>query len=278
MNSKLKTRQITSMVNLAGFSFSGILKNLHFSNIMVATVTSIAAVYCGQLKTSDTPLDYIVFLFCSTLFVYTWDRRKINLQDEINKPERSHWLKKNHTLVNTLTIVSFVFCSFTFFRNLHIYKSCAVLSLLFICLIYGCNECIKKYAGVKNIILASTWAFSVIILPDLWQENNVSSSKWNLMAIMFLIAFANSLLFDLLDFEGDKIAERATIPTRYGQRTSSNLIFFTCLLLFALCLTFKYYPLSLVPLLYLLAIYFPTYLHREIVLDLCIVSPILFNF
>jgi 4-hydroxybenzoate polyprenyltransferase len=116
----------------------------------------------------------------------------------------------------------------------------------------------KEILCVKNIVVASSWAFTGAILPALAGTTLVATEKIVLVFIyIFSQLFINTLLFDVIDMPGDKEANIKTIPLQIGkQKTTRLLLLINSLLIpwVIYCLAFgvfiKYLPVAVFGALY----------------------------
>ncbi|MCM8536918.1 MAG: UbiA family prenyltransferase [Lentisphaeraceae bacterium] len=174
-----------------------------YSNLFVASVTVSASLY-WQIKTNLYSLEYSLFLFFSTVFIYNLERTKIKPRDIINKPKRTAWLAQNRILLTVLSCISFLGYSYLFLNGLSFSRSIFVLSLLILSLIYCSEKLFNKIYGMKHILLGLIWAAACILGPVLWINGEPNTKAMQLTALYFLIAVSNSIICDREDVHGDK--------------------------------------------------------------------------
>jgi 4-hydroxybenzoate polyprenyltransferase len=81
---------------------------------------------------------------------------------------------------------------------------------------------VKKILGMKNVVVAFTWAFSIcgIIYP--WANSPLQLIT--VFVFFFVKSFINSVICDCRDIEGDSLAGLSTIPIQLGEDKTKNLL------------------------------------------------------
>ncbi|NYT00211.1 MAG: UbiA family prenyltransferase [Methanocellales archaeon] len=146
-------------------------------------------------------------------------------EDSVNVPERAGFIEKNKHFVAGTTIVSFIAALYLSFLQ----KPLSVFVILFpffMGIIYSIKISsfrLKDITGIKNIVVALSWAVLGAFIPL-----TVSFRGYILMILIFYFffikCFINTVVFDVRDIEGDKMSGVRTIPVFFGRRNSKNLL------------------------------------------------------
>ena len=147
------------------FSFQQLFTYLYYSNLIVGLTTAIASLLPLMISNRSFSPKCFFFILASTTFIYNFDRKSPCENDRENVPLRSHWLAQHQNFINTVNILCFSLCCWSFFSEVTFYKSLAVLGLLLICLSYCGIKKFKQIPGIKNFTIALTWSFTVVFLP-----------------------------------------------------------------------------------------------------------------
>lgn len=175
-------------------------------------------------KPSDLVLS---FAFSFIVYsVYTLDRTLKSKEDEVNRPEEKN-ADKN--------IVFFILSVLLFITSLIlVLKKVSPLVALFpfvIGFLYTKGIKIgiisirfKQGLGIKNFIVAFTWAFTIIAFIHYFTENYLQCF-W-IFVFFFFKSFINTVLFDCKDIEGDSAAGLTTIPVYFGEQRTRIILQF----------------------------------------------------
>ncbi len=149
-------------------------------------------------------------------------------EDEINNPERVSYVKRFEKALKYAVIVSLFLAVLLSAMT----SPFAVLVILFpivagalysIRLLPGYPR-LKDITGVKNLIIAATWANGTAFLPYLI-ANGISFQKVFLVYYFFFMkSMINTILFDVRDIEGDSVNGIQTIPVRLGLKKSRAML------------------------------------------------------
>jgi 4-hydroxybenzoate polyprenyltransferase len=82
----------------------------------------------------------------------------------------------------------------------------------------------------KTILLVLTWTFTTVLLPYLQYDLNIYSTEFALLFIKrLLLISAIAILFDIRDFDYDKVENVRTVPVMFGIMRSRRIIFTLCM-------------------------------------------------
>ncbi|WP_461864493.1 UbiA family prenyltransferase [Thermococcus sp.] len=149
-------------------------------------------------------------------------------EDEINNPERVGYIKRVARALKYAVVISLILAIFLSVLT----SPWAVLVVLFPIVsgvLYSIRIApdyprLKDITGVKNTIIAMTWANGTTFLPYL-VVGGVPLLKVALIYYFFFMkSMINTILFDLRDIEGDRLSGIRTIPVKLGFRKSKALL------------------------------------------------------
>ena len=212
------------------------------------------------------------FLFCGTLFVYNLDRHKISPQDRINTPDRINWLNK-YPIINRYFCLAggagAVLCLMIAYQERVIALAGIIL---FLSLLYFP---IKKIPGLKSLIIAVVWSVTVLAMPIVWDGKDLIFTHPLLMLLMTL-AFVNSLIFDMRDTQGDRLAGIHTLPVKFGLSRCRLLIYCCCLAGIFLAVVYQYQGFAAAFLLLAYTAGKSINFKKEIMTELALLLPMIF--
>lgn len=156
--------------------------------------------------------------------VYTLDRALKSKEDEVNRPQERYADKK---------LVLFIVSAFLFtaLLILAVKKVSPVLALLPFAIGFLYTKGLKvgsysikfkKGLGIKNCIVAFTWAFTIAAFIHSFTENYLQS--FLIFIFFFSKSFINTVLFDFKDIKGDSLAGLATIPVYFGEEKARIIL------------------------------------------------------
>lgn len=177
--------------------------------------------------------------FTLTFSVYNFDRLIKQREDLINDLDRSNFIKEKREIWATVTTASLITSI-----ALGAVKGLSVLLTMLLPLAvfvgYGIGipsmPRLKDIPGVKNLVLAGTWAFVPTLLPNLIRAEPLREKDTVLSLLFFYFIFTkvfiNTILFDVRDIEGDRAVGVKTLPVVLGvKRTRMILLLFNATLL-----------------------------------------------
>ncbi len=156
--------------------------------------------------------------------VYTLDRTLKSKEDEINREEFSSSNKICAALVicvsmslsllifiSELSLLPFLFplvIGFAYSRGIKIRKDSLKL---------------KSNRGVKNLVVAFTWATNIVIILKYWVIDIFSLVF--IWLFFFLKSFINTVIYDFRDVKGDTAAGLLTLPIFLGTKNTTTLLY-----------------------------------------------------
>lgn len=181
---------------------------------------------------------YIVFLFVGktpdlilcfaasfvVYSVYTLDRALKSKEDEVNRPE----VKNANKIIIFPLLFVFLFTAFLILEKKNIPPVIAlfpfIIGFLYTKGLRICSVSIKfkQGLGVKNFVVAFTWAFTTSAFIFNFVDNYLQI--FSIFVFIFFKSFINTVIFDCKDIEGDSMAGIVTIPVRFGERKTRIIL------------------------------------------------------
>lgn len=190
---------------------------LLLSPLMIA-ISGGLRLYVAFLLVGKTPILALCIAFLLIVYsVYTLDRAMKSKEDEINRQEEENAIR---------SIVLFI-VGISLGIAILILKKHAICPLiaffpLTIGFIYSKGIKIGKISirlkgglGVKNIVVAFTWGFTICAIIHYWVRAYLQ--LFLIFAFFFLKSFINSVICDYRDIKGDYLAGLKTLPICFGE-------------------------------------------------------------
>ena len=205
------------------------INNLFFYLTISSTFIGINAIFLSLfsflLYDISLNLNLILIAFLVTFSVYNINKLTDVKEDSINLPERADFIGRNRRPITHATMACYLIALLlSFLQNLF-----AIFIALFpLCcgVIYSIKILdfrLKDITGVKNIIIALSWAGTGAFLPLL-----VASKAFIVVLLIFYFFFVRifigSVTFDIRDIEGDRMSGVRTIPVVFGREKTKNLL------------------------------------------------------
>jgi 4-hydroxybenzoate polyprenyltransferase len=202
----------------------GILSFLTLNAILVGcTTTSLLYISCLLLNTVDAPL--LIACFFLTVSTYNFNRLTDLDEDSINAPDRAGYTKRHHTRV-LLTVVGSGGAALLFAYFCNPYAVFVIFLAICIGFLYSVRIFrfrLKDILVVKNVTIAGTSVICATLLPLA-----AHFSSYIAIALfayfVFIKVFINTVLFDVRDIEGDRLAGAVTIPVSLGRHKTKWLL------------------------------------------------------
>jgi 4-hydroxy-3-methylbut-2-enyl diphosphate reductase len=83
---------------------------------------------------------------------------------------------------------------------------------------------IRDFPGSKTILIAAAWGVVTALLPALAESGRLNIRTGLVFLWSIGIVFSRTLLFDILDMQGDRIVGKETIPILLGAKRSIGLL------------------------------------------------------
>ncbi len=198
---------------------------LTVSSTFIAINAALLAYFSFLLYDVKVNLNLLIASFLLTFAVYNLNKLTDIKEDSVNVPERAGFIEKNKNCIIFAVAASYV-AAFTlsFLQN-----PLAIFIILFpfcIGIVYSIkisNFRLKDITGIKNFIIALSWAVIGTFLPLTIPFRNFILIPV-IFYFFFIKVFSGSIIFDVRDIEGDKISGVRTIPVVFGMQNTKNLL------------------------------------------------------
>lgn len=219
--------------------FDRVIIFLSISSIFIAINCLLLVYFSFLLYSISIDLNLLLSSYLLTFTVYSLDKLSSIKEDSICMKERAGFIERHKKILTYVTVASYIIAIYLSFSN-----SLALFAVLFpqfIGIIYSIkisNFRLKDITGVKNIVVALSWAVVGTFLP---LENN----RRNLIQILLIFylfftkLFINTVLFDVRDIEGDGANGVITVPVLLGiEKTRILLLILNSTLIFWLIFSY----------------------------------------
>jgi len=149
-------------------------------------------------------------------------------EDEVNNPERVRYVKRLAKALKYSVMLSFVMTlvlgAFSGIGAILVLIFPIVAGVLYSVRILPGRRRLKDITGVKNLIIAITWASGTAFLPYIAAGGIDFLEVFLVYYFFFMKSLINTMLFDVRDIEGDSINGIKTIPVKLGLEKSRILL------------------------------------------------------
>ena len=270
MKIKAEVSENSQLTHPSAFSLPQISNLIIYSNIVVGFCTASAAAAPFLINKVDLSPSCLLFIFCSTVFIYNMDRIKSADEDSVNSPQRIHWVLKNISFLKSINSILLATSLILLLSNRQISTFLIAATLLVLCFLY--NGKLKKLPAMKNLLVALVWATTVSILPCFWIGSEINF-QYSILA--FSIAFVNTIIFDLRDIEGDSQQGIQSIPVILNIDKSKTLLKLLCLGILLITIYWQMFFVSLIPVSYLFLVNWKESKFKYLSADLVLALPVL---
>jgi 4-hydroxybenzoate polyprenyltransferase len=204
--------------------FKKLFNTLLFSNFFVSlsaiTLTLSTYFILQGDRLPDIPVYLILFIFCSTIFVY--NVYILNYTSRSKDSNREVWIAKNINSIKIIVLAAFLGLVFnSFFLSLSqliFLVHLAALSLLYVIPIEigRYRFSLREFSILKIFILSYVWASVTVLLPAMGIENYTKISVSIVFVERFMFILALAIPFDIRDFWVDKQNRIKTLPVLMG--------------------------------------------------------------
>ncbi len=149
-------------------------------------------------------------------------------EDGINNPERVRYVIRLEKVLKYGVMISLVLAlilgALSGIRAVLVLIFPMVAGVLYSIRLLPGRPRLKDVTGVKNLIIASTWANGTAFLPYITTGGMLSLKVFLVYYFFFTKSMINTMLFDVRDIEGDRINGVKTIPVTLGLEKSRILL------------------------------------------------------
>ncbi len=159
--------------------------------------------------------------------IYSLNKLTDAKEDSVNLPERTRYIQYNQQLILLLSIFScFAAILLGFlvsFLSIFIILFPFIVGIFYSIQINPKLPRLKNITGVKNLMVALSWAVTVSLLPETYLYD-ISNMVSLIFYFIFVKFFINTVIFDIRDIEGDRKNNIKTIPVVIGQQKTKKML------------------------------------------------------
>lgn len=219
--------------------FDRVVIFLSISSIFISINCLLLVYFSFFLYSISIDLKLLLSSFLLTFTVYNLDKLSGIKEDSICMKERAGFIERHKKILTYAIVASYIIAICLSFSN-----SLALFAILFpqfIGIMYSIKISdfrLKDITGVKNIVVALSWAVVGTFLPlENYRRNWVQILL--IFYLFFTKLFINTVLFDVRDIEGDAVNEVITIPVLLGiEKTRILLLILNSTLIFWLVFSY----------------------------------------
>jgi 4-hydroxybenzoate polyprenyltransferase len=233
------------------------------SSLFIATSGCLKTFFSFSLYGITPSFPLLLATFMAIYSVYGLNKITDTEEDQLNAPERSNLISSNEKLFKYTSGACYIFAV-----AIAILYGWKVLLIILFPLMAGIIYSIKIHPriprlkdifAVKSLIVALSWTVGNTFLPLVDQtETCIMTHLIVISAIFsffFIKSFINTILFDLMDVEGDRKIGARTIPVVLGYKYTIKLLIIlntvhTALLLISI--TFGFFQSMIIPMVFCL--------------------------
>ncbi|MEA1865204.1 MAG: UbiA family prenyltransferase [Euryarchaeota archaeon] len=169
--------------------------------------------------TAKTNLLFATFLV--TYSTYSLNKLTDKEEDAVNNPARSRYVTGNERFLTFLAIISYIVAILLgYFEN--IFAALVLLVPLVTGIVYSTNifsvfgvPRLKDVFVVKSLLVTLSWTIVIAFLPAICSGEDCIKLL-SIAFFFFIKSFVNTVLFDVMDVEGDRKNFIKTIPVKIG--------------------------------------------------------------
>ncbi|HHH55222.1 MAG TPA: hypothetical protein ENK91_16285, partial [Bacteroidetes bacterium] len=207
--------------------YSYLLDIYLYSSVHIALAASCFVLQTYFILNLNINLQYVLFVFSGTLFLYVLHNFKGSnyFASEVprEKMEIISRMKKflYSALVFSIIIQIYSFVHLKIHTIIYLFIM-GFISIWYVIPIFGNNKRLRDYSFIKIFLIALVWAFLSVWIPLIDTEISIYT-KALIFLQNYLFIFALTIPFDIRDYEYEKKLGLKTIPSVLGKRRSINL-------------------------------------------------------
>jgi hypothetical protein len=215
--------------------FKKTINNLTFSNLYISIAAGVICSGLSQLLNYDQIFEIGLFVFSSTLSVYSFQRLVKYKLEEKRESELNSWLEKTIKIQVIYILLSAILSIYIYFFRLNAYENTKwwmVLSLL-LSVMYALKikgKSLRDLPYLKMHLIAIVWC-KALLFPVLL-NNDYESTNLLFILIHYFLFIALCIPFDIRDLNYDDVSLK-TVPQLFGIK-NSKLISIIAFLVFVI--------------------------------------------
>ena len=211
-----------------------ILRSLLLTNIYLSLGAGLLCYACAKLQGIEY---YMPYVFLSMLYVQSMhilNHLTGGQADQYNDPERAVFYRKYEHLLTLLAVTSGT-AGLAIAFTLGVWPFAILLAMSIMGLSYNLRlvpekitwfifRRVKDIPGSKTLLIAMAWGILTAILPPLSTSGAIAWSNVLIFIWSAGLVFVRTLLFDILDMQGDRLVGKETFAILLGEKRSLGLL------------------------------------------------------
>lgn len=200
------------------------------SSLHVSLATASLVLMTYYFNRMQINFNVLLFVFCGTLLSYN----TIKYGSYILK---NRVLKKSLKLIVVLSVLSFILCTFLFFK-FSFTAQLAVLFFAFLSVLYLIpfgkkRQNLRNLAGIKIYIVSFCWAGVTTMIPLLNADFPIENDIIFKFLQRFVLTLILILIFEINDLKYDDVRLK-TVPQAIGVKNTKKFVYFLSICFFVL--------------------------------------------
>lgn len=216
------------------------------------SVGAVSMCYTSQVFQGLGPSATVLFIaFLYVFAVHVFNRYNERLKDEFSDPARTRFFRDHGKPLIIFAVLasgfalylSFVLGYMPFIFLLFSYLMGAIYSLRIVPERFQPfikYKRIKDFPGSKDFLVALAWAWVIVMIPFLIQQEYVPYRTVTILIFVVSTVFIRSVIFDIISIEGDRIVGRETIPILMGLKRTQMMLLVLAIATGAVMFIFTY--------------------------------------
>lgn len=201
-----------------------ILEYLISSKIFLGLNSLFVIVFSSQLYGLELKPQILIISFLVTFSVYNFNQITDRVEDKINKPDISSTRNYIYIILSVISLVlSFLISAVFEVKTIPIISLTYLFGVIYSFKLIKSIPRLKEIVGVKSITVAFCWSFTGSLLPASFKTVKLEIIILTFIYI-FIQIFINTILFDIMDMDGDKISGLTTIPIKLGLNMTKKIL------------------------------------------------------
>jgi 4-hydroxybenzoate polyprenyltransferase len=204
---------------------------LHTGVVFLALSASSMALFFSILFFKVLSLTYFFLVFLLTYAVYGMDRMASLEEDRLSHPERTGFLQRNRWAFTVSIVLAFLSSLLLAAASGWV---AALIAIAPIAVIFYSGNLSRKVVGtrrpnlkqyfiVKDIVIASGWAF-LLLVTSIYLGRPVGTGQWLFLIPLLMKLFVMAAVYDFKDINSDRRAGVRTLPVVMGEDSSKLVL------------------------------------------------------
>lgn len=209
-----------------------IFRFFHMANLWTALAGACLALAASLLDSRNlSPLISMTMAFCYIYPMHTLNRLIDVTAGVYNDPERAQFLGAHRPAFFAISFSSLIFCHLLAwsmgplpFFLLLVITALGIIHTAPVIPFHGKNRAIRDLPGSKPLFIALAWGAVTVILPRADLIFPAGAVPWIIFVPVAITVYMRSILMEILDVQGDRIAGRETLTLLIGEKRTARLV------------------------------------------------------